>query len=117
MWRDFTIMSEWPWSSSVLLKDKRKQSKKSFTNWASRFLLSWGTYLPGVVAGLYLAWSKFDRRDISGGQIIKLIVANLIAAALVAWWGVQSGTTFNPELILKGSLDQGASGKGQQAAS
>ena len=110
-------MSEAPWSQNVVPEDKRKRPKKSFRNWASRFLLSWGTYLPGVVSGLYLVWSKFDWRVIPAAQIAKLIAANVIASALLIWWGVQSGLTFNPELILEGSQDEKASGQDQQAAS
>ena len=110
-------MSEAPWSQNVVLEDKRRRPKKSFRNWASRFLLSWGTYLPGVVAGLYLIWSKFDWRLITAAQIVKLIAANLIASALLIWWGVQSGLIFNPELILEGSQDEKASDQDHQAAS
>jgi hypothetical protein len=106
MWRDFTEMNEAPWSLNVIPRDKRKRKKKSFQNRVSRFLLSWGTYLPGIAAGLYLAWSKFTPREVPAQQILKLAAATLLAATLLIWWGVQSGRSYNPELILGGSEDQ-----------
>lgn len=100
MWRDFTQMNEAPWSLNGVPYDKTKRKKRSPWNWVSRFLLSWGTYVPGIAAGLYLTWSKFNAIELPVSQIVKVATATLIAGLLLTWWGVQSGRAYNPEMIL-----------------
>jgi hypothetical protein len=128
MWRDFTKMNEAPWSSKALEKWKYNAEKKkgeikrkeedemkhlrrfwlgvkTFAHVvgrvASRFLLSWATYLPGVAAGLYLAWSNFYQQELSLNRIVKLSAATSISVVLLAWWFAQSLIVYNPECLLE----------------
>ena len=101
MWRDFLRMNELLWGLESIPIEKKQSQTKSLGNWLSRFLLSWGTYLPGIAAGLYLVFSKFNPRELSVGQTMKLVTAVLIASLLLVWWGVESLRVYNPELILR----------------
>lgn len=130
MWRDFKSMNELPWSSKMLKKrkdeapqkveSKKKDDRKLVRRFwpvikgfahvlgrvASRFLLSWATYLPGVVAGLYLTWSNFYQEELSNIRIVKLSVATSISILLLAWWVAQSLIVYNPESFLEDCQSQ-----------
>jgi len=97
-WRDFASMNEAPWSLSAIPKSASPKPK-SFGNWISRFLLSWETYIPGIAAGGYLAWSKFVP-DGSLRLFAKPAVAMVLVAGLLTWRGVQTSRPYNPEVIL-----------------
>lgn len=69
-WADFVSMNEGPWTN----KD-RDGTLERYLRIANRFLLSWSTYFPGLLAGVYLA---------SDGGYSKSGFA--LGFALVAWW-------------------------------
>lgn len=108
VWRDFTEMNERPYS--LARRKKRltlaeKEDARSRGSILSRFLLSWGTYLPGVVAGLYLVWAQLGRKPLHQLAVwavaAELTVAHVLAAGLVIWWWVQSSSVRNPEKVLE----------------
>jgi hypothetical protein len=103
MWEDFRRMNELLWGWESIPVEKKRGQTRSIGNWVSRFLLSWGTYLPGIAAGLYLVVSKFIGTESSTERTVKLVIAMFIGASLVIWWVVESRRVYNPELILEAS--------------
>lgn len=109
MWRDFTTMNERPYSrlrgEVERVRTQEEGEAGSRRGILSRFLLSWGTYLPGIVAGLYLVWAQFGRTHEQYQPrvwvvVVELAAAHVVAAVLVMWWWVQSSALRNPERVL-----------------
>jgi hypothetical protein len=116
MWADFRRMNELLWGWESIPVEKKTAQTRSPRNWVSRFLLSWGTYLPGIAAGLYLVIAKFNETTPSTERTAKLVIAVFIAASLVIWWAVESRRVYNPErifLVNKGSDSENQTGPGQ----
>lgn len=80
-------MNEGPWSN---VKGKRKFQARGFFN---RFILSWATYFPGIIAGAFLSLHK-------PGLAWSPMVGLILASVLLFWWVVQTFWKVDPESFL-----------------
>lgn len=72
-WQRFNRMNEGPWTPGHGQGVARPR--------IYRFLLSWGTYLPGLLAGVYLVWGE--------GCLWHKSAAVLACLLLLIWWSHQ----------------------------
>jgi hypothetical protein len=109
-WNAFIRMNEGPWGADLpsghTSRGAELPSTKRVPRSVNRFLLSWGTYLPGILAGVYLV-----RRD---GTATELWTALVAALALLAWWFGQSALPPEPARYLRSA--QASRSSGGQAA-
>lgn len=112
MWDGFTKMNEKPWSSKAL--EKSSKPSEGSKNFVSRFLLSWGTYLPGISAGLYLGWYRFSWQELNTTRVLWGVAVTLLAVGLMSWWGLQTARTYNPKRLLA-QLDENPGSEKQVA--
>lgn len=77
LWTAFRKTNEGPWKA------------KSFSSYVSRFMLSWSTYLPGLVVGNYLIL-----RD--KGPLLVGWIGVGISMVIVVWWIVSSINPLEP---------------------
>lgn len=85
-WREFSVMNEGPWSGKAA---KRNTLWRGALN---RFLLSWATYMPGLISGLVLSYMPGLRFSRPLGIAFSL--------ALLAWWATQAIRRIDPESFL-----------------
>jgi hypothetical protein len=87
------------------------QCANSPGRFVNRFLLSWSTYIPGMLAGVYLVWLD--------GTTLELHLAVVAALVLLYWWLRQSALPPEPTAYLSKSqaaqVSSSASSAGRSA--
>lgn len=84
VWRFFRTVNEGPYRAS-----KRRGRGVRFLSYLRRFMLSWSTYFPGLVVGIYLIFR--DRPTQPG------VFGTALASGLFLWWVFSSLKPLRPE--------------------
>lgn len=86
VWREFVVMNEGPWSG------KKVKVKNLRQGGARRFLLSWATYLPGLITGAVLSSMP--------GLPFSRPLGIAFSFFLLIWWITVTVRVIDPEQFL-----------------